>query len=101
MILLAVCGTHGQQPTLVPSAGMIPVLDSYLEALRQQSGIPGMSAAIVRDGAVVWAKGYGFQNVAARVRATPDTPYLVGDLSGTLAAVLLLQCVEQRRVGLP
>jgi CubicO group peptidase (beta-lactamase class C family) len=100
IILLAVCGAHGQQPTLVPSAGMIPVLDSYLEALRQQSGIPGMSAAIVRDGSVVWAKGYGFQNVATRLRATPDTPYLVGDLSGTLAAVLLLQCVEQRRVGL-
>ena len=74
IILLAVCGTHAQQPTLVPSTGMIPVLDSYLEALRQQSGIPGMSAAIVRDGAIVWEKGYGFQNVAARVRATPDTP---------------------------
>ena len=59
-----------------------------------------MSAAIVRDGVIVWEKGFGFQNVAARVRATPDTPYLVGDVSGTLAAVLLLQCVEQRRLAL-
>ena len=48
----------------------------------------------------VWEKGFGFQNVATRERATPDTPYLVGDMSGTLAAVLLLQCVEQRRLGL-
>lgn len=101
ILLLAVSGTAGQQqPSLFTPAGTIPVLESYLEALRQQSGIPGMSAAVVRDGVVVWEKGYGFQNVATRLRATPDTPYLVGDMSGTLAAVLLLQCVEQRRVGL-
>jgi CubicO group peptidase (beta-lactamase class C family) len=59
-----------------------------------------MSATLLRDGTPVWEKGYGFQNVASRVRATPDTPYLVGDMSGTLAAVLLLQCVEQRRLDL-
>jgi CubicO group peptidase (beta-lactamase class C family) len=101
VVLLAMSAASAQQqPSLLTSAGTIPVFESYLEALRQQSGIPGMSAAVVRDGEVVWAKGYGFQNVATRLRATPDTPYLVGDLSGTLAAVLLLQCVEQRRLGL-
>jgi CubicO group peptidase (beta-lactamase class C family) len=89
----------GQQPVITPS-GTIPILESYLEALRQQSGIPGMSAAVVKDGVVVWEKGYGFQNTATRLRATPDTPYLVGDVSQTLAAILLLQCVEQRRMDL-
>ena len=59
-----------------------------------------MSAAVVQDGEIVWEHGFGFQNVAARVRATPDTPYLVGDISATLAAVLLLQCVEEKRITL-
>ena len=76
------------------------VLDTYLEALRQQAGIPGMSAAVVKDDAILWEKGYGFQDVTARIRATPDTPYLAGDVSSTLAAVLLLQCVEQKRLDL-
>jgi CubicO group peptidase (beta-lactamase class C family) len=89
----------GQQPIFTPF-GILPVLDSYLEALRLQSGIPGMSAAVVRDGVVLWEKGYGFQNIATRERATPSTPYLIGDASGMLAAVLILQCVEQRRLGL-
>jgi CubicO group peptidase (beta-lactamase class C family) len=100
ILLLAMPGVSGQQPSLFTPAGTLPVLESYLEALRQQSGIPAMSAAVVREGVPVWEKGYGFQNVAARLRATPDTPYLVGDVSQTLAAVLLLQCVEQRRLGL-
>lgn len=98
-LLLATAGTSAQQPIFTPY-GIIPVLDSYLEALRQQTGIPGMSAAIVRDGVILWEKGYGFQNVATRERATPSTPYVIGDASGTLAAVLLLQCVEQRRFSL-
>ena len=100
ILVSAIARPSGQQRSLITPAGTIPVLESYLEALRQQSGIPGMSAAVVKDGVVVWEKGYGFQNVTTRVRATPDTPYLVGDLSETLAAVLLLQCVEQRRMDL-
>ena len=100
ILLSAIALPSGQQRSLLTPTGTIPVLESYLEALRQQSGIPGMSAAIVKDGFVVWEKGYGFQNVTARVRATPDTPYQVGDLSETIAAVLLLQCVEQRRMDL-
>lgn len=99
LLLVATAITSGQQPVFTPY-GIVPLLDSYLEALRQQSGIPGMSAAIVSDGVVLWEKGYGFHNVTTRERATPDTPYMVGDAGGTLAAVLLLQCVEQRRLAL-
>src|SRR5688572_30060987 len=84
------------RPALLAS----PPLEHYLEALRQQAGIPGLSAAVVQDGEVVWERGFGFQDVEARVRATPDTPYYVGGLSQSLAAVLLLQCVEQKRLTL-
>src|SRR5215216_2299638 len=84
LTLVVSAATAQQQPSAFTPSGTIPIFESYLEALRQQSGIPGMSAAIVRDGAIVWEKGFGFQNVAARVRAVPDTPYLVGDVSGTL-----------------
>jgi CubicO group peptidase (beta-lactamase class C family) len=101
-VLLATAGASGQQQTgpLFLPYGALPVLDAYIEALRVQLGIPGMSAAVLHDGRIAWEKGYGFQNLTTRVRATPDTPYVVGDLAGTLAAVLLLQCVEQRHLDL-
>jgi len=103
--VLAVIASAGilraqQQPVLFTPSGTIPVLESYLESLRLQSGIPGMSAVLLRDGEIAWEKGFGYENLATRVRATPDTPYLVGDLTGTLAAVLALQCVEQRHLAL-
>jgi CubicO group peptidase (beta-lactamase class C family) len=99
-IVLLATQLAGQQPPVFTPFGAIPVLDAYLESLRQQMAIPGMTAAVVRDGSIIWERGYGFQNVSARIRATPDTPYPVGDISGTLAATMLLECAEQRRVEL-
>jgi CubicO group peptidase (beta-lactamase class C family) len=101
VLAVAVVSRAQQQPTIFTPGGTLPVLESYLESLRLQSGIPGMSAAVVREhGEIAWDKGFGYENVATRVRATADTPYVVGDLTGTLTAALLLQCVEQRRITL-
>jgi CubicO group peptidase (beta-lactamase class C family) len=98
--VLAATVVLAQQPPVFTPFGALPVLDNYLEALRKQAGIPGMSAAVVREGAIIWEKGYGYQDTASRIPATPDTPYLVGDLSGTLAAVMLLECAERRQLYL-
>jgi CubicO group peptidase (beta-lactamase class C family) len=99
VLVLATAAAWGQQNSVIaPPALVFPPLEAYLEALRLQVGIPGMSAAVVQDGEVVWERGFGFQNLAARVRATPDTPYRIGGISETFGAVLLLECVEQRRL---
>jgi CubicO group peptidase (beta-lactamase class C family) len=97
--LLVTTSVQAQQPVFTPPA-LLPPLETYLDSLRQQAGIPGMSSAVVQDGQVVWEYGFGFQNLGSRARATPDTPYQIGDASSSFGAVLLLQCVEQRRLQL-
>jgi CubicO group peptidase (beta-lactamase class C family) len=97
-LTLGLSGVHARQNQL----GVLTSspLESYLESLRAQTGIPGMSAALVQDGQIVWERGFGFQNQEARVRATPDTPYPIAGLSETIASVLVLQCVEERRLSI-
>jgi CubicO group peptidase (beta-lactamase class C family) len=97
---VAVVAAQQPKPSIFTIAGTIPVLESYLESLRTQAGIPGMSGVLVRDGEVAWEKGFGYANLSTRLRAGADTPYVVGDLTGTLAAVLVLQCVEERHLSL-
>ena len=83
--------------------GNLPVslFERYVEALRLQSGIPGMSAAIVQNGRVVWDAGFGYQDVEALVRPTADTPYPVFGLTQALSStVVLQQCLEQRYLEL-
>jgi CubicO group peptidase (beta-lactamase class C family) len=70
--------------------------EQTLDSLRVEAGIPGMSFAIVQDGAVVWRAGLGRQDVEGGAAARPDTPYVVGSLSQTIGAtVLLRKCMDQ------
>ncbi|HJR05760.1 MAG TPA: serine hydrolase [Pyrinomonadaceae bacterium] len=71
-----------------------------LDLLRQQYRIPGLSAAVVHNRQLVWAKGFGFQDIANNIPATPDTPYRIASLTKTFASMLLMRCVEQNRVDL-
>jgi len=75
----------------------LPVLlfERYLESLRQQAAIPGLSAVILQNGRVVWANGFGYRDLETLERATPDTPYPLLDLTQTLSStVLLRRCLE-------
>jgi CubicO group peptidase (beta-lactamase class C family) len=79
----------------------ISLFERYLESLRQQAGIPGLSAAIVQNGQAVWEAGFGFQDLENLVRATPDTVYPVLEVSQTIASTILLQqCLELRNLEL-
>jgi CubicO group peptidase (beta-lactamase class C family) len=76
------------------------LFERYLDALRQQAGIPGLSAAIVSNQQIVWEKGFGFQDVDRLIRASPDlTTYPIGDLTQTFGAALTLKCVEERQIS--
>jgi CubicO group peptidase (beta-lactamase class C family) len=98
LLLLALVATHVRaQSQSLPVA----LFERYLESLRQQAGIPGLSAAITRNGQLVWDSGFGQQDVEAFVRATGDTPYPLLDLTQALSStVLLQQCLEQRYLDL-
>ena len=80
-----------------PDAQGLPyaLFDRYLDALREEAGIPGLSVAIVQGRRLVWDTGLGRQDVEQSIPARADTPYLIGDLTENFAAVVLGQCVEQ------
>ena len=78
----------------------IVVFTRYLEPLRIQAGIPGLSAAITSNGRILWEGGFGFADVEARVAAAPHTPYPVASITKTATSTLLMQCVEAGRLNL-
>ena len=91
LLALTVLGPSTQAQSSLP----ISLFERYVEALRQQAAIPGMSAAIVQNGRVVWDKGFGYQDVDGLVAAAADTPYPILDLTQTLSStVLLRQCLD-------
>jgi CubicO group peptidase (beta-lactamase class C family) len=79
-----------------PAAQGLPValFHDYLEALRAQTGVPAISYAIVQ-GDREQADGLGKQDVENSVAARADTPYLIGGLTQSFAAIVLGKCVER------
>lgn len=73
---------------------------SSLDSLRKKHRIPGLSAAIVANGRIVWQQGFGFQDVENQIPATPDTPYRIASITKTFASMLLMRCVEQGTLNL-
>jgi CubicO group peptidase (beta-lactamase class C family) len=69
--------------------------DRSLERLRQQLKIPGLSAAIVSEGRLAWARGFGHADRERGIVATPDTPYHLASVAKPFAAVLVLQLVDE------
>jgi CubicO group peptidase (beta-lactamase class C family) len=71
------------------------LFERYVEPLRVQTGIPGLSAAIVQNGQIVWEAGFGQADVESNTRARPDTPYNIADLTETFTTLMLAQCAER------
>ena len=74
--------------------------ERQVEELRALLKIPGMSAAIVKDHKVLWAKGLGFTDLENRVAVTPDTVFHLASITKTFAATLIMQLVEQGKLDL-
>jgi CubicO group peptidase (beta-lactamase class C family) len=73
----------------------IALFGQYLDGLRRQVAIPGLSAVIVQDGRIIWERSFGFQDVERRIPAAADTPYRIASVTKTFSATLLLACVER------
>jgi CubicO group peptidase (beta-lactamase class C family) len=79
----------------VVNGASLAQFEQELEYLRQALKIPGMSAAIVQDQELVWAKGFGYADLESQIEATPDTPYLLASVTKPIAATLIMQLVEE------
>ena len=100
MMAIAIVATGlaaGQGPNLDQR---IALFARYVDPLRAQLDIPGVSAAVVSGGRIVWEGGFGHADVERRIPATADTPYRVASITKTFTSTLLLQCVERGTMNL-
>jgi len=63
-------------------------------------GVPGVSIAVMVNGEIAWAKGYGYANVADRRPVTPNTLFQAASISKPIAALAVLELVDDGRVDL-
>jgi CubicO group peptidase (beta-lactamase class C family) len=62
-------------------------------------GSPGCTAAIARDGKLLYAKGYGLANVEQNVGLTPDSVFDIGSTSKQFSAASILLLEKQGKLS--
>lgn len=74
--------------------------DDLVRAEMQKQHIPGVSLAIVREGKIIKAEGYGLANVELNVPATAQTVYKIGSVSKQFIAAGILLLVQENKISL-
>lgn len=75
-------------------------IDNYVKQQMQQHHIPGLSLAIVKDGKIIKAKGYGLANVELNVPTTKDSVYEIGSVTKVFTATAVMMLVNDGKIGL-
>ncbi|MGB3715055.1 MAG: serine hydrolase [Candidatus Promineifilaceae bacterium] len=78
----------------------IQSFEAEIETIRNELNIPGLSAAVIKDQEVVFAKGFGFADVEKEIPATENTPYHIASLTKPFAAAIIMQLVEEGQLNL-
>ncbi|MGH9753348.1 MAG: serine hydrolase domain-containing protein, partial [Blastocatellia bacterium] len=75
-------------------------LEPEIQRTLLEGKIPSAAVALVAGDRVIWTEAYGHSNLWARTPATPSAVYLIGSTFKTMAAVALLQQMEQGKFKL-
>lgn len=72
--------------------------DARMESLMRQMQVPGATVAIVENGKVTLARGYGVRSLGSAEKVGPDTIFQIGSTSKAFTAAALAILVEEGRI---
>ena len=95
-VALALAATLASAPaSAVPPAGF----NARVETLRKSVGIPGMAIAIVENGEVTLAQGYGVRKLGSPAAVDADTIFPTGSTGKAFTVADLAILVDQGKIG--
>jgi len=90
--------TKRQTPTKQPL--LAQKLESFIQDYMDWYGLPGLSIAVVQDGRVVFAKGYGVTSLETVAPVTPRTIFSMASVTKLFVGTAVMQLAERGLVEL-
>ena len=100
-IIGVLCALAWQTASAQPLPDLEAFVDGLVGASMSQDAIAGVQVAVVRDGEVLLAKGYGIESVEPRRAVDPnESLFRIGSISKTFTWIALMQLAERGRLKL-
>lgn len=112
LILLAACATDQDQNTLAEidqiENGLVLNIQIKGDSVQKMNiyermehyNVPGVSIAVIENGKLKWAKGYGLANTQDSTKVDTETLFQAGSISKPIAALSVLKLKENGSVEL-
>src|SRR5688500_1616615 len=97
MVAPGVLRSQSQQD---PHPKTVDEFKAAVQAVLDDTGVPGAGIALVRLDGVEWAGGVGYADRDARTPVTADTHFRAGSISKTFVAIALVQLYEDGEIDL-
>lgn len=98
LALLAV--TASAVPVVQEQQQLGEKIDAIVQREMDNRSLPGVSIAVVNDGEIVYARGYGYANLELAAPAMEETVYLIGSVTKPFTSMAIMKLVEEGLVSL-
>ena len=85
---------YSSEPEHALAASSVARLDSFIETEMTARNIPGLSACLIHEGAILWHRSYGFADLENRIPMTADHILNIASISKTFTMLAVMQQVE-------
>lgn len=75
-------------------------VDSFIRAEMAKQNIPAITVSVIKDGQIVFEKGYGVADYEGGIKATPSTPFYTASVTKALTATALIILESQQKIDL-
>jgi len=76
------------------------LFSAWMEGQLAYRGLPGVVVGVVSDQQLVWAKGFGFADVKAKIPMSPETKFRMASHSKLFTAIAIMQLREEGKLHL-
>ncbi len=102
-VTTGVIGTQrlrAQTPSARSTRDVVSRLENEIPGLMKQSGVPGMSIALIRDGKTIWLHGFGVKDKKTQEPVGTDTVFEAASLSKPVFTYGVLKLIDQGKLDL-
>lgn len=86
-------------PAGAPAGAELAGLETYIERARGDWQVPGLAVGLVKDDAVIYAKGFGAREVGKAPRVDEHSLFQIGSLTKAFTAAALGILVDEGRIA--